>query len=140
MQMQPPITKKQIQALTGKLAALNKSISRYLDFLRLFFTALKGVSSKGWGPICDKAFHAIKEYLPSPLTLSQPVEDEELYLYLAASTTTISTTLIRANEDGKKGPIYFVSKMLTDAETRYIDFERITLALKMVAKKLRPYF
>ena len=55
-QMQPPITNKHIHAFTGKLAALSKFISRYLDRLRLFFAALKGASSKGWGPECDKAF------------------------------------------------------------------------------------
>ena len=66
MQMQPPITKKQIQALIGKLAALTEFISRYSDRLRLFFTTLKGVLSEGWEPKCDKASHTIKEYLASP--------------------------------------------------------------------------
>ena len=61
MQMQPLITKKQIQALIGKLPALNRFIFRYSDRLRPFFIALKGVSSEGWAPECDKAFHAIKE-------------------------------------------------------------------------------
>ena len=66
-QMQPPVTKKQIQTLTRKLAALNKFISRYSDHLRSLFTELKGASTKGWGPECDKAFHSLKEYIASPL-------------------------------------------------------------------------
>ena len=100
---------------------------------------LKGASSKGWG-LCDNAFYFIKEYIASPLSLSQPIDGEELYLYLAASTITTSAALVRSDGDGKQKPVYFVRKMLTDAETRYIDFERITLALRMAAKKLRPYF
>ena len=34
----------------------------------------------------------------------------------------------------------FFSKMITNSETQYTDFEKIMLALKMVGKKLRPYF
>ena len=52
----------------------------------------------------------------------------------------MSITLVRSDKDGKQKPIYFMSKMLTNVETRYTDFERIALALKMVAKKLRLYF
>ena len=48
--------------------------------------------------------------------------------------------LVRMDEDGKQNLVYFVSKMLTNAETRYTDFERIALALRMAAKKLCPYF
>ena len=36
--------------------------------------------------------------------------------------------------------MYFVTKLLIDAEIRYYDFERIVLALRTIAKKLRPYF
>ena len=72
--------------------------------------------------------------------MSQPVDGKELYLYLAALATTVSTTLVRLDGDGKQKPVYFVSKMLIDVETQYTDFQRITLALRMVVKKLRPYF
>ena len=46
-QMQPPMTKKEIQSLTERLAALNRFISRYLDRLYPFFKALKGANTKG---------------------------------------------------------------------------------------------
>ena len=52
----------------------------------------------------------------------------------------MSPALVRFDGDGKQNPVYFVSNMIIDAETRYTDFERIALALRMVAKKLRPYF
>ena len=47
----------------------------------------------------------------------------------------MSTTLVRSDEDGKQKPIYFVSKVLTNVETRYTDFERI-----VESKKLFSYF
>ena len=123
LQMQPPKTKKKIQALTRKLASLNRFISIYLDCLRPFFKDLKDASSWEWGPKCDRALQDIKYYLASLLILSQPIKREELYLYLAASTATVSLALVRVGSDGRQRPVYFVRKMLTDAETQYTDFE-----------------
>ena len=37
-------------------------------------------------------------------------------------------------------PVFFISKSLTDVETRYTHLEQAALALRMVAQKLRPYF
>ena len=139
-QMQPAITKKHIQTLTRKLITLNRFISRYSDRLHRFFTTLKGAPTKGWGPKCDKAFRSIKEYIASPLSLSQPVDGEELYLYLATSAMVMSEALVRSNVDGRQKLVYFVSKMLTGAEIRYTNFEQIALAFIMAAKKLGPYF
>ena len=44
-------------------------------------------------------------------------------------------------EEGRKQyPIYYVSKALLDAETRYSHLEKLALALVTAARKLRPYF
>ena len=59
---------------------------------------------------------------------------------MTALVTVVTTTLIRSDKDYKQKPVYFVSKMLMDVETRYTNFECITLALKMAEKKIRPYF
>ena len=59
---------------------------------------------------------------------------------MAALAFTVNAALVRSVEDGKKKPVYFVSKELIDVETRYTDFERIALAFRMASKKLRPYF
>ena len=37
-------------------------------------------------------------------------------------------------------PVYYVSKMLLDAKTRYPELEKLALALVVASKKLRPYF
>ena len=42
--------------------------------------------------------------------------------------------------EGKQHPVYYVSKTLVDAETRYTQLEKLALALVTVARKLRPYF
>ena len=52
----------------------------------------------------------------------------------------VSVALVRTDRDNWQRPVYFVRKMLTVADTRYTDFERIALAFMMVAKQLCPYF
>ena len=48
--------------------------------------------------------------------------------------------MFEENEDGKQRPVFFVSKSLADAETKYSHLEQAALALRIAAKKLRPYF
>ena len=100
-QLQPLVTRKQIQALMGKLAMPNRFISRYLDCLRPFLTALKGAPSNGWGPECDKSFQSIKKYVAFPLALFESVDGEELYLYLDTLTKTVNAAFVRLDEHGK---------------------------------------
>ena len=45
-QMNPLKTKKEIQSLIGRLAALNRFISQYSDRLQPFFKALKATDAK----------------------------------------------------------------------------------------------
>ena len=62
-----------------------------------------------------------------------------MLLYLAVSEHAVSGVLVR--EEGRKQyPIYYVSKSLLDAETRYSHLEKLALALIIAARKLRPYF
>ena len=43
-------------------------------------------------------------------------------------------------EEGKQFLVYYVSKSLLDAETRYTQLEKLALALVTAARKLQPYF
>ena len=37
-------------------------------------------------------------------------------------------------------PVYYMSKKLLDEEPRYLELEKLPLALMVASKKLRPYF
>ena len=81
----------------------------------------------------------MKEYLGNPHLLSQLVEGEALYLYLAVSPSAISSTLIR-EEQGVHRLVYFTSTALHGAEERYPRIEKLAFALINSARRLRPYF
>ena len=69
-----------------------------------------------------------------------PGHEDTLYLYLAASEIAVSAALFKECEDAKLRPVFFVSKSLTDTETRYTHLEQAALALRTAAQKLHPYF
>ncbi|XP_024197310.1 uncharacterized protein LOC112200500 [Rosa chinensis] len=69
----------------------------------------------------------------------QSLKGEMLYIYLAASSTAVSSALIKKNSDCEY-LVYYVRKGYTGAESRYPDIEKIALALLVSTRKLRHYF
>ena len=140
LQSSAPSSKKEIQQLTGRLAALGRFISHFTNQLKPFFTNLRGASRAEWDEECDRAFVAIKQYLTEPPILVSLGHGDTLYIYLAASEITVSAALFKECKDAKLQPVFFVSKSLIDAKTRYTHLEQAALALQTSAQKLRPYF
>ena len=106
LEMTPPKNIKELQSLNGRVAALNKFVSRATNKCLPFFKALK--KSFEWTNECQKDFEKLKAYLASPLLLSPSKPGEELSFYLAMSPTTISYTLIQ-EEDRVQLLIYYTS-------------------------------
>ena len=85
LDMRSPSKTKEVQSLTGRIAALKRFISKAIDKCLPFFESLKGKKRFLWDNKCEQAFKALKEYLGKPPLLAKPVEGEPLFLYLAVS-------------------------------------------------------
>ena len=92
-----------------------------------------------WNKESDRAFEHLKRYLSTPPLLSSPKEGEPLYTYLAASNKAVSAAIIQ-DGPGEQQPVYYISKTMSGAETRYLPLEKSALALFITAKKLPHYF
>jgi hypothetical protein len=92
-EMEEPKT-KDIQKLNGRVAALNRFISRSAERSLPFFKALKGKETIEWGPEQSKAFAELKEYIEKMAILSPPSPSEPLLLYVAASKAAVSAALV----------------------------------------------
>ena len=57
---------------------------------------------------CEVALQELKRYLKNPPLLSSSKEGEDLFLYLAWSTTVVSVALIR-EEKKIQLPVYYTS-------------------------------
>ena len=77
MEMAPPRNVKEVQSLNGKIAALNRFVSRATDKCLPFFCTLK--RSFEWTTECQQAFEELKAYLSSPPLLSPSQPGEELF-------------------------------------------------------------
>ena len=137
MEMKPPRNVKEVQSLNGKVATLNRFVSRATDKCLPFFRTLK--KSFEWTDECQQAFKELKAYLSAPLLLSSSQPGEELFLYLAFSPTAVSAALFREEEKVQK-PAYYASRALCGAEERYLPMEKLAFTLVTVVCKLKPYF
>jgi hypothetical protein len=137
LDMQPLRTTKQLQQPKGRITALNQFISRSTDKCLPFFKILKKAFT--WSEECKEVFIKLKECLINPLLLSRPTEGEILYLYLVVSPSAVSSALIR-EDVGVHKLVYFTSKALHGVEEWYPRIEKLSFALIILARRLRPYF
>ena len=137
--LQPPRNPKKVQKLTGMIAALNRFISRSADRCRPFFLLLHKWKGFEWTEECALAFQQLKEYLARPPIMSSPDADEVLFAYIAVASHAVSLVLIR-EDNGTQRPVYYVSKSLQEAETRYLPLEKAILAVVQATRKLPHYF
>ena len=137
LDMKPLRSIKEVQSLTGRVAALNRFVPKTTDKCLLFFKVLRKAFE--WTNECQKAFQDLKIYLTTTPLLSPSMMGEELYLYLAVTPHAVSSVLIK--EEGRvKKPVYYTSKALRGAEGRYPLIEKLAFTLIIAPRKLIHYF
>ncbi|GJX40260.1 reverse transcriptase domain-containing protein [Tanacetum coccineum] len=133
---------KDVQRLNGKLASLNRFLSKSAERSLPFFKTLKKCTKKSdfqWTTEAETAFQQMKKSIAELPMMVAPQEKEELIIYLAAAKEAISAVLM-TERDGKQIPIYFVSRALRGPEINYTPMEKLVLALVSASKRLKRYF
>jgi len=92
--MRSPISVKEVQQLTGHMAALSRFVSTGGDKGHPYFQCLKRNNRFVWTRKCEEAFVKLKEYLASPLVLCKPKLGTLLCLYFAVTERAISSVLL----------------------------------------------
>ncbi|XP_075661530.1 uncharacterized protein LOC142631281 [Castanea sativa] len=87
-----------------------------------------------WDEECDRAFQDLKDYLGRAPTLSALEPGENLYMYLFVSEHAASVVLLRDN--GSQLLVYYISKMLVNAETSQVGDSAGLLRHQIQAKEL----
>jgi hypothetical protein len=99
--MGAPATVKDVQKLTGCMAALNRFISRLGERGLPFFRLLKRQDKFRWTDEADRALQELKQHLQSPPILTAPLPGENLLLYIAATTNVVSSAIVmERSEEG----------------------------------------
>ncbi|XP_057444597.1 uncharacterized protein LOC130736831 [Lotus japonicus] len=105
LEMKSPTSVKEVQRLTGRMAALARFLPMAGDKEAPFFTCLKKNSMFQWTEVCEQAFTKLKESLATLLVLSKPTLGVPLTLYLAVTDRAVSTVLLQ--EEGKKQKVIY---------------------------------
>ncbi|GJU44537.1 reverse transcriptase domain-containing protein [Tanacetum coccineum] len=133
---------KDVQKLNGKLASLNRFLSKSAEKSLPFFKTLKKCTKKSdfqWTQEAEVAFKQMKKLIAELPMLTAPKEKEELIIYLAAAKEAISAVLM-TERGGKQLPVYFVSRALRGPEINYTPMEKLVLALLSASRRLKRYF
>nr|AAM94933.1 putative GAG-POL precursor [Oryza sativa Japonica Group] len=92
--MRPPSKLRDVQCVTGCMAALSRFISRLGEKALPLFKLLKRSGPFIWTEEAERALTQLKVYLSSPPVLVAPEPDEPLLLYLAATPQVVSAALV----------------------------------------------
>ena len=72
--------------------------------------------------------------------VQSPICKKPLLLYLASSPSTIGALIAQENGGGVEQLVYYISRVLRDAGTRYPRAQRACLAIVYASQRLRHYF
>ena len=140
MNMEAPASIKDVQKLTGCMAALNRFLSRLGKRGLPFFKLLKLQDKFRWSQDAADALKNLKQHLQSPPILMAPMPGEELLLYIAATIHVVSTAIVvEQNEEGHaygvQRPVYFISEVLSESKVRYLPIQKLLYAILITSRK-----
>ena len=94
LDMKPLRNIKEVQRLTGCIAALGWFVSQSADKCQPFLRVLRRHTNFVWDQEVDKAFQLLKTYLAHLPKIASPLPRETFFLYLVVSEQAISAVLL----------------------------------------------
>ena len=93
--MRSPSNVKEVQRLTGRMAALSRLLAKSGDRGFPYFQCLKKNEKFQWTDQCEEVFQKLKEYLSKPPVLCKPKKDADLALYISVTEHAVSSVLVQ---------------------------------------------
>ena len=128
--MNRPTKLHEVQQLAGRVAALNRFISKLGEKALPFYKLMKKADKFEWTDEAEAAFLELKKMLTSPPILVAPKENEPLYLYISATNRVVSTVLVvdrmeEGHSQSIQRPVYYVSEVLSPSKQRYPQYQKL---------------
>src|SRR6266540_7424408 len=84
--MNSPVTLKDVQKVTGCMAALSRFVSQLGERAMPFYKLLKKQDKFQWTQEAQQTFDELKKFLTNPPVLVPPMPEEPLLLYITATS------------------------------------------------------
>jgi hypothetical protein len=97
LDMKSPTTKKEVQSLNGKIAALKRFLPKSAERSLPFFKTLKNCVDKKdfrWTAEAEAAFLELKKHIASLPEVAAPEVGEVITVYLSAGAEAVSSVLL----------------------------------------------
>ncbi|XP_074342051.1 uncharacterized protein LOC141679449 [Apium graveolens] len=111
-ELKSPSNVKDVQKLIGKVASLNKFISRSSNRCKLFYDVLRKNKGFLWTDKHKASLNNLKSYLTTPPLLSKTIQGEDLFVYLYVTDHAVSGVLVKESEADALAGLGAVSKGL----------------------------
>jgi hypothetical protein len=100
IEMQDPVSVKDVQKLTGRIAALNRFIPKAAERIFPFFQVLRNSKNFQWSETQKQAFKELKDYLSNMTKLCPPEPRSPLLLHVSASNSAVMRTMCDSRTGG----------------------------------------
>jgi hypothetical protein len=114
---------KDVQRLTGCMAAVSRFISRLGEKALPLYKLMKKSDKFIWTDEADAVLKDLKRVLSTAPVLAAPEDQEPMLLYMVATNRVVSIIIVvermeEAREYGVQRPVYYVSEVLTESKQR----------------------
>uniref|UniRef100_A0A2N9F487 Uncharacterized protein n=1 Tax=Fagus sylvatica TaxID=28930 RepID=A0A2N9F487_FAGSY len=137
--MKAPTSHKELKSFLGRLSYIRRFIPGLAAATAIFMPLMKKGVPFVWSTACQQAFEKIQLIMTKLPTVCAPVPGRPLRLYLASNNEAIGGLVAQEDENGTEKPIYYVSRALRDAETRYSGAERASIKSQAIADLLAQF-
>ena len=134
-----PTNITELQRFMGMVNQLGKFIPGLAEITEPMRQLLRKETAWHWGPHQDKSFQEVKVILISPQILAHYDVNHPTIIAADASNYGIGAVLLQVQEDGKRRPICYASRSLSETEQRYAVIEKEALASTWACEKFSDY-
>jgi len=133
-----PKTQTCIKKFLGMLSYYRKFIPNFANYAKPMYALLKKDTEFTWSEKCQSSFQFLREALCGTVELYLPDLNLEFIITCDASRKGLASILSQ-EKDGIRYPVWFASRTLRPAETRYSVSEIELLAVLFGVQKFRQY-
>ena len=135
-----PTSHKKLKIFLERLSYIKRFIPSLAAVMAVFTPLMKKRVPFVWSTACQQAFEKIQTIMTKLPTVCALVTGRPLRLYLASNGEAIGALVAQEDKGGTEKLVYYVSRALRDAKTRYSGAEQACLALVYASQHLRYYF